>query len=162
MLTTKSLSRVQVNERSWSESEGDMNCFTLSPRVWEKQSLLFLQYMVCEWSAHHSYIAYPYVSYGNHQSLECNTYKIKFEMSFLFSLKFTRTFRPTVLIRRESTMTFKALWVPVEKVQVKWKEKMIIDDQNLTTMHECMQSHFSHVQLFATLWTVEPARFLCP
>ena len=49
-------------------------------------------------------------------------------MSFLFSLKFTRTFRPTGLIRRESTMTFKALWVPVEKVQVKWKEKMIIDE----------------------------------
>ena len=86
-------------------------------------------------------------------------------MSFLFSLKFTRTFRPTVLIRRESTMTFKALWVPVEKVQVKWKEKMIIEEPEFNyyaCMHACMESHFSHVQLFATLWTVKPARFLCP
>ena len=26
----------------------------------------------------------------------------------------------------------------------------------------CVLSCFSHVQLFATLWTVQPARFLCP
>ena len=37
-------------------------------------------------------------------------------------------------------MTFKALWVPVEKVQVKWKEKMIVDEPEFNyyaCMHAC-------------------------
>ena len=30
-------------------------------------------------------------------------------------------------------------------------------------MHVCMLSHFSHhVQLFATLWTIQSTRLLCP